>query len=394
MVRHSSLQSVSNFEISRLAIFECAFVLLLHVALGLYFRTYLFFAVSIVLTPVTVLRTKVSVRWALAWYQRAWAWRDRSFDYFAPWYIRPGERVPTIRKGERLRFLAKVTWGVLSVGIVALIGVALRTIGPPIWAVRKFFSTLLTMPKNFYQQCLCIDVRTPLEIVPGEAAMPTRVPGLEHLWRNFHASMSNPIIWRTGPFCLALLITLVALSSALYRLAVKSTLVAYLPVVLIVAQTVNRPLTLRRRLVAITSGAFEKNARKLAKLFLSPVAITLAGIRVGVVDIGGFVKIIPGLNEMDIACLVTSWSYLLIPLITAIIATAILYFVADAALTRLEHGDAWPESYLVKTLATISLIRAVAVLLMIGYPFFVSFSALLTTYFSMPPLVGKTVLCH
>ena len=63
---HSTPESALNLEITKLAIIETLVSVGLYVGIGIYFGTFRYLALAILIAPLMLFRTKISTEWGLA----------------------------------------------------------------------------------------------------------------------------------------------------------------------------------------------------------------------------------------------------------------------------------------------------------------------------------------
>ena len=135
---HSTPESTLNLKITKLAIIETALSVALYVSIGLYFGTFRYLALAVLVAPLMLLRTQISGEWGLKIYMR----------YY-------GGLISKIEPRGTLLFF---TMAFLATPFV---GVGIRVISTVYWALRKPLFTLSEIPQNWLRQSFCIDFFTP-----------------------------------------------------------------------------------------------------------------------------------------------------------------------------------------------------------------------------------------
>jgi hypothetical protein len=140
---------VEDREVSALACLEVPLSIAAYAIIAIHFQTFAHIAAAAVVAPLFLLRTDASMDWAHRHYRRL-------------------ARTLNLDHKPEFNFL-DVTY-ILTLNSLALVLAAMliRTGATLLWFVRSPLRSLREIPRNWYQQTLCIDITHPPELIPGE----------------------------------------------------------------------------------------------------------------------------------------------------------------------------------------------------------------------------------
>lgn len=347
MRSYSTPQSAINLEITKLAIIECVASAALYVAIGVYLGTFRYLAVAVLFAPLMLFRTKVSSDWAIKRFRQ-------SLDSL--------ESLP-----YPLMMLALFMF-------VPLIGGMIRVFATIYWVVRRPLQTLLDTPQNWLRQSFCTDLAHPPEIVPGEAVIDRLdyVPTFEY----FLVGVRSTKGVGTAGFIVGSLPLLIFgwIPAIIYRVSFKATAVAYAPFVWVAHATLRNPLSVKMRLERITKGELEKVRRGLSWIIVTTLVAKIALI-FNWIDNGYFESKFPSQRFVASFVIPGSWPWWQITLGTDALLTFFLLFFADAALSRLDGQQPWRDEVVLKTVSTVSFVRAALSIVTMSHFFYTALVA-------------------
>ena len=146
---HSTRDSVHAGDFTWMAIVECVIATILYFALADYLGTLKYYALAILLTPLTLFRTDEATNWALSKY-RDLTVRGQALGHALTEYSAPVAIAAII-----LLFAVEIAWGFIY-----------RIVSVIYWFLRQPAAAFRQMPSNWLRQTLCIDLVTPPEILP------------------------------------------------------------------------------------------------------------------------------------------------------------------------------------------------------------------------------------
>jgi hypothetical protein len=237
-------------------------------------------------------------------------------------------------------------------------------------SLKSSFNAIRQMPENWLRQALCVDLCTPPEIVPGEdtysveievqhvSGSMRRVPLHSYMptFRKVFLGAKDPAVvfmerelgikpteprrdWKavTTRAAFALLLFLPAfLVPMAYRISIKATCLVYAPFVWVAGITAGSADPLKLRLERIVKGEFEKVRRGFAAivLLMATVKIALEFGWIGVTEatheaLFGSVKLVAQFLEPKL------WTWWEIALVCDALVTLVLFWSADAVLSRI-----------------------------------------------------------
>jgi hypothetical protein len=335
----STPESAVKGEITKLAVVECFFSIVIYVAIGYYRHTFTHYVWAIAVAPFLLFRSEQSSLWGLA--------------------------VST-------RFLhslqAKFGDGggsALALVLAPIHAVIVRFVGTLYWLFRQPVSTISEMPSNWIRQSLCTDFSHPPEILPLELTRGNMNDNLlfSDLLGGFR--LESGILLNAMLVLASLPIVLLGyIPALLYRISFKATALVYAPFVLVTHTSLRSTLTIKTRLERFTKGEMEKVRRALAVFILSTAALKL-GLVLGWFDLGQLLARIPSPKLVNGIVEPTRFPWWQGTLVIDALLTYILFFFADAALARLEE-KAWPETVVLGTISGITLVRNVLAILTVS----------------------------
>jgi hypothetical protein len=343
----STPQSALNLEITKLAIVECVVAILVYVGAGIYLGSFKYLAVAVVFAPLMLFRTDASANWGLRAYSQIMAHPNRTESI-----------------GALLIFIF----------LGPLIGVAIRTVATVGWAVYSPLYTFKEMPKNWLRQTICTDVAHVPEIVPLEALespdsdVPTFMEYVEIIRKN-KGLFNVFFIVASLPFVLV-----GWLPALVYRISFKATSLVYAPLIWVTHLTLENPLPLKARLERITKGELEKVRRGLSWLVLGSLIVKLAFL-LALVDRTYLESKFPSARIATTFVIPDHWPWWQITLTIDALLTFVLFFFADAAITRIETQQTWSDNFVLNIVTSASFLRAVLSIVTISYFFYVALLA-------------------
>lgn len=339
---HSTPESTLNLEITKLAIIETVFAVVLYVSAGLYFGTFKYLALAVLVAPLMLLRTQVSAKWGLKIYTR--------------FYEKVGERT-----------LAYV----LVILLAPFFGSSIRIISTIYYSLRMPLLTLGEISQNWLRQSFCIDFFHPPEIVPLEITK-----GNEEIIRvtvilDILGGKEDSAVKFMVLVLLTPAILIGYLPSLLYRISFKATSIVYLPLVFLAQLTLQNPLPLKTRLERITQGEIEKVRRGISWLIVTTLVAKLALV-FGLVDLTYITTKFPSQKLMETLVVPGSWPWWQLTLISDALLTFFLLYFADAAAVRLTGDGAWRENTVGGIVSTTSFIRGCLSIFVISHGFYLA----------------------
>ncbi len=258
--------------------------------------------------------------------------------------------------------------------IIALLGTAIRIVATVYWLVRRPLQTLRDTPRNWLRQSLCTDFAHPPEVVPPEAAKGSeRVPTFKALLEESRLAdtardhVLTVVIF--GPF-----IVVGWLPSVIYRVSFKATALAYTPFIWAAHATLRNPLPLKTRLERITKSELEKVRRGFSWVILTTLVAKVALLFTWI-DRAYIESKFPSQKFVASFVILERWPWWQITLATDAVLTFVLLFFADAALARLDGQETWREATVLKTLATVSFLRAALSIVTVSHFFHIALLA-------------------
>lgn len=353
MRTYSTPQSALNQEITKLAIIESIAAIGLYVAIGAYLGTFRYLAAAVIFAPLMLFRTEVSAEWGFKIYERS---------------------LNKLDENEFLNRLPPVGRSIAKMLITPAVGTSLRIVATVYWAVRRPLQTLGDTPQNWLRQCLCTDFVHPPELVPLEAAkgssnIPTFLGFLEVLRDEPEFSSRAVLIIAASPFIL-----LGWVPSIVYRISFKATALAYTPFIWAAHATLRSQLPVKTRLERITKGELEKVRRGFSWIIVTTLVAKFALLFTWV-DRAYVESKFPSQKFVANFVILDGWPWWQITLGTDAVLTFVLLFFADAALARLDGEKTWREGTVLKTLATVSFVRAILSIATVSHFFYVAFRA-------------------
>lgn len=330
MRAYSTPQSALDQEITKLAIAECIASVGIYISIGLYFGTFKYLALAVVLAPLTLFRTERSVEWALSRYKQSLEAIGRMpepFDVVTPYFVGP------------------------------VIGSVIRIVSTIYWAVRTPLQTLKDTPQNWLRQSLCTDFAYPPEIVPQEALSKDKVIFKFSDFLEVIRDDPNIVLWITVAGYILPFFIIGWVSSVLYRISFKATAIVYMPLIWVVHATLKNPLTVKARLKRIKEGEIEKVRRGISWIVFVTLTAKLA-LAFTWINKSYLESMFPSQQLITNFVVLDSWPWWQITLGLDAAATFFLLYFADAALARIEDKRAWKENLVQNTVSTISFMRA------------------------------------
>jgi hypothetical protein len=352
MRTYSTPESALKQEITKLAIIETVVAVTLYVGIAMYFGTFKYLAMAVVVAPLMLFRTEASADWGFKVYSKF------------------GEG--SLRLENRLPF---AFYFFLCVIVAPVVGIAIRIGGTVYWAIRRPLQTLKGMPQNWLRQSFCTDFLHPPEILPLEAAKGDQesVPTFVKIWnaiREEHGGMAVLAFLVSLPF-----LVIGYLPSMIYRVSFKATAIAYAPFVWVAHATLRNPLSVKARLERITKGELEKVRRAFSWIIVATLLAKI-GLVVGWVDRNWIEARFPGQGFIQNFVVLDGLPWWQITLGADALLTFVLFFFADAALARLDTEKVWREETTLKTLSTASFLRAVLSIATMSHFFFIALIAI------------------
>lgn len=367
MRSHSTPQSALNLEITKLAIAECVVSIGLYVGAGVYLGTFRYLAIAVIVAPLMLFRTPASADWGLKVYTK---------------FLRVSSRWP-------LGCLFRIF--LFSIGM-PLVGNAIRIVATVYWAMRSPLQTLAETPQNWLRQSLCTDLIHPPEIIPLEAVKdtdPDYYIKFEFLYKAVReldrSAADDPDLsecarkvmrFCSWPYTILVFLPFIIigwLPSVIYRISFKATALAYAPFIWVAHATLRNPLPLKASLERITKGELEKVRRGFSWIILTTL-FAKVGLLFTWIDRSYIESKFPSQRFVASFVILDHWPWWQITLGTDALLTFFLLYFADAALARLE-GQAWREEVVLKTVSTVSFLRAAIGIVTVSHFFFVAFMA-------------------
>lgn len=355
---HSTPQSALNGEITKLAIIESVTSVGIYIAIGLYFGTFKYLALAVVVAPLMLFRTEVSAVWALKVYAQ---------------FIKRGIKLWARDYQTLLGFVLGFISIIVFVIVIAVVGPAIRITATAYWAIRRPLQTLKEVPQNWLRQSFCIDFFHPPEIIPLEAVKGDSTGALTFAEILRDIRVSDGITEKMA-FTLFYSPVLIIgyLPSMIYRVSFKATAIAYAPFIWVAHATLRNPLSTKLRLERFTKGELEK-VRRIISLFI----VTILAAKIGLVW-GGWLEQsfieskFPSKKLAESLVAFGSWPWWQITLTADALLTFFLFFFADAALGRIDSPQAWKEERTLETVSAISFLRAALALATISHFFYIA----------------------
>lgn len=336
MRSYSTPQSALNQEITKLAIIECIASIALYVGIGVCLGTFRYLALAVVFAPLMLFRTEFSADWGLKVFKRG---------------------IESLEDNQLLARLPARVHMVAFLLIVSLLGSLIRIVATVYCAIRRPWLTLRETPQNWLRQSFCTDFLHPPEIVPLEAVKgdnqtPQFAEFVELIRGEGDATERLGFILQCSP-----LIIVGWLPSIIYRVSFKATALAYTPFIWVAHATLRNPLSLKTRLERITKGELEKVRRGLSWIILTTLVAKVA-LFFTWIDRAYIESKFPSQRFVASFVILDRWPWWQITLGTDALLTFVLLFFADAALSRLDGQKTWREETVMKTVSTVSLLRA------------------------------------
>ncbi len=354
---HSTPQSALDGEITILAIIETVISVAIYVGIGLYLGTFKYLAWAVVMAPLMLFRSEVSVNWGLETYERSFqrllasqAWRWAGSD-----------NQLSLRTFGFLVFFATL----------AVYGISIRVITVFYWAIRKPIQTLKETPQNWLRQSFCVDFFHPPEIIFLEATLEEKFITFASLIKSVR---KETYIFEKILFCVLYspLFLIGYLPSLFYRVSFKATAIAYAPFIWVAHTTLRNPLTTKLRLERFTKGELEKVRRIISLFIVTILAAKIALAWGGWLEQSFIVSKFPSKKLAESVVAFGSWPWWQFTLLADALLTFFLFFFADAALGRIESPHAWKEERTLGTVSAISFLRAVVALATISHFFYIA----------------------
>jgi hypothetical protein len=304
---HSTVESAYSGQITILAIMECIFSVFIYFAIGVYFHTYLFYYIAILLAPFSLLRTNRS-----------------SFHAWGGGYT-----IRLLLSGRRLLFKFILFWSI-GAPLIRILTLINDVIKHPVDAIKS-------MPENWLRQALCTDMYHPPEILPLENAyakqfpLAKRLPTFSEVVRTFMEntpSQKNDKKFAIARYVMFLFFLMPYIPSIIYRITFKSTSIVYIPLVwasyVIYGHKEPWPYIPKR----IIDGKLEKHMRTISG-FLGILFLCKLGLVAG----GSISNIVPGefLHSIFTKNIIrtSTWSFWELVLGANVVLTFLIYFAAD-----------------------------------------------------------------
>ena len=241
----STIESYISNEITALAIIECILSVLIYFFISVYFHTYEFYYLAILLAPLSMLRTRRS-----------------DFQLWGSGYT-----ISLFLTGKRILFKFILLWIVLA-PILRITKLIRDTTRHPIEAIKS-------MPENWLRQALYTDIYFPPEVLPNENKyakqnpLARRMPTFSEVLRNFKNNRpdNKGIKYIAFHYAIILIFLLPYVPSVIYRITFKSTSIVYMPLVwtsyVIYGHKEQWPYIPKR----IIESKLEKTVRRVSMLF-------------------------------------------------------------------------------------------------------------------------------
>lgn len=151
-----------------------------------------------------------------------------------------------------------------------------------------------------------------------------------------------------------------------YRVLFKATALAYAPFMLVAPRS---QMSLRVRLEGITKGELEKERRRFSRMVFG-LAVVKVGFVLGLVDLKSAAERFPTVRTAEYFLVPAGWPPLWqLALLVDAILTLVLFYVADAALRRLNSNHPWSEQAVLDWTSAMSFFRNTVSLLAMAYLF-------------------------
>ena len=263
----STSESITNGEITVLAVIECFLSGAIYLVIALYAHTWLHFAIAAAFAPMFLFRTRYSTKLGLGLWKKMWSYVDRI-------------EIPD--KG----FSADNTFAlhksiVMDISFL-LSGIFVRIVATAIGIIRHPRQVILSIPNNWTRQALCTDICSVPELIPGEASDKDagfRMPSFASLRMEVGNSTTSPYGIVARVFLSSCLIVCY-IPSIILRLSFKSTWLCYLPLLFVARFAHIGRGHLKWKLQRIADSELEKFRRKTFFLIL-PLAVTTACVQFG-----------------------------------------------------------------------------------------------------------------
>lgn len=304
---HSTVESAYSGQITILAIMECIFSVFIYFAMTIYFHTYLFYYIAILLAPFSLLRTNRS-----------------SFHVWSGGYT-----IRSLLSGRRLLLKFIILWSI-GAPLLRLLTLTNDVIKHPIDAIKS-------MPESWLRQALCTDMYYPPEILPLENVyakqhpLATRLPifsEVVHTFMENAQSMKTEKKFAIVHYVILIFVLMPYIPSITYRITFKSTSIVYIPLVwasyVIYGHKEPWPYIPKR----IIDGKLEKNMRTISG-FLGILFLC----KLGLVPSSSISNIVPGefLHNIFTQNIIrtNTWSFWQLVLGTNVVLTFFIYYAAD-----------------------------------------------------------------
>jgi len=304
---HSTAESAYSGQITILAIMECIFSVFIYFAIGIYFHTYLFYYIAILLAPFSLLRTNRS-----------------SFHAWSGGYT-----IRLLLSGRRLLFKFILLWSI-GAPLLRILTLINDFIKHPVDAIKS-------MPENWLRQALCTDMYHPPEILPLENVyakkypFAKRLPTFPEVVRTFMENtpkQKNDKNFFIAHYVMFLFVLIPYIPSIIYRITFKSTSIVYVPLVwtsyVIYGHKEPWPYIPKR----IVDGKLEKHMRTISGLL-----VMLFLCKLGLVSSSSISNIVPGelLHNIFTKNIIrnNTWRFLELVLGVNAALTFLIYFTAD-----------------------------------------------------------------
>lgn len=328
----STPESTERGEVTLLALAETLAAVSVSWWIAIRYDTVTHIVIGAAIAPLLLLRTRLSTRLALYWSRRDSRIHRTIISM-----------VDTLDDNARPLILRKFAiFPMIPIGWFLLL-LSVRLVATCVVSVRKFNSTLCSIPGNWRRYALALDMHHPPEPLPG-----LELSGNEHPLRNMRLttavkSLAN-INWPLRIVCGVIFFPVIYLPSFLYRFSLKSTSLVYLPFVWIIHSHVGESLSGKEHLNDIETGKLERLQRWYAGLIVATSVASLAVTTLPIVvlhniytDGGDVVRVLLDLFIPTNGLVVTFKGWHLARLANAAIVLY-LFFHADKASRRIASG--------------------------------------------------------